>query len=162
MTLRLDSFWLILIIVLAECGNPQRRESKLTVAASGISHSPSIEEKTKQLVETILNLPGVLKFSKVDLIQKTYDTIYIHFTQNATVKSSFPISVKGKQLTLLHNLGSIKTEEKPCYIFTEIKIKNNDAYAYMIFDITGAIAYGNLKYTNGKWLPVKEFVTGVR
>jgi hypothetical protein len=117
---------------------------------------------TKELVETVLNLPGVIKFSKADYIQEKYGNISIYFSQDSIANSIPPIFQNGNPLELVYNLDTVDVAEKPCYVFTKISISNNDAYLYMTFDITGAIAYGNLKYIDGKWSPDKEFIVGVR
>ena len=134
----------------------------MTPPDSLISHSNPIEAKTKQLVETILNLPAVIKFSKTEFIQEKYGPISIYFDQDTIGRNISTIFQRGRSLQLLHRLDSINSEVRPCYVFTKITINHDEAYAYMTFDITGAIAYGNLKYIDGNWLPDKDFVIGVR
>jgi hypothetical protein len=162
MTLRQLSFWLILTLSLTECRKPHEKENELTLPDSLITNSASRNAKTKQLVETILNLPTVVKFSKADFIQEKYGTISIYFMQDTIAANISSILQKGRPLKLQHHLDSINAEERPCYVFKKINIKNDEAYVYMVLDITGAIAYGNLKYIDENWLPDKDFLIGVR
>jgi hypothetical protein len=124
---------LILTIGLTGCGKPYESEGGLATPDSLIIHSPSA--KTKQLVEAILNLPSVIRFSKTDLIQKKYDTISIYFKRGAVDENIFPIFQKGESIRLIRSLDAIKTDERPCYVFTEITVNNDEAYVYMVFDI---------------------------
>lgn len=156
------SCWLVLLILLTRCGKPHENGSTLTTLDTPTTDSVSMGSTTKQIVETVLNLPAVIKFSKADFIQKKYGAISIYFSQDSVAESISSIFQNGNSLKLVQSMDTIDSAEEPCYVFSKITIDNKDAYVHMTFDITGAIAYGNLRYIDGKWLPDKEFLVGVR
>ena len=153
---------LILIIGLTKCGKLQEKEVKSGALETSTADFLVSELATKQLIETVLNLPDVIRFCKVDLIQKKYGAAAIYFEQDSIARDISSIFQNGNSLRLVQSMDTIDSEEEPCYVFSKIVIDNNDAYVYMTFDITGAIAYGNLKWIDGQWLPTQEFLVGVR
>lgn len=156
------SCWLVFLICLTKCGKPHENRSKLNASEPPTIDTVLIDSTAKQIVETVLNLPSVIKFSKADFIQKKYGPISIYFSQDSVAKSISSIYQNGYSLKLVQSVDTIDTAEEPCYVFSKITIDNNEAYVYMTFDITGALAYGKMKYIEGKWLPDKEFLVGVR
>lgn len=160
--LRRPLCWLVFFIFLTKCGKPHENGSELTASESPTTDSVVIDLTAKQIVETVLNLPAVIKFSKADFIQKKYGTISIYFRQDSVAESISSIYQNGYSLKLVQSVDTIDTVEEPCFVFSKITIGNSEAYVYMTFDITGAIAYGKMKYVDGKWSPDKEFIVGVR
>lgn len=113
-------------------------------------------------METILNHPEFIKYSRLQNVKKVFDTIYIVFSKN-TFKCILPPYVQqGDTLKVVYNNDSLDTVETPVYELTEMEIKDDSAYVLLKFDISGAIAYGNLKYINEQWVPDSNFVIGVR
>ncbi len=128
----------------------------------GKTQDISLSDKKKaQLIETVLNLPSVIKFSKLKLIQEKYNNVYIILKRSDFNDSIPPIMQNGNRLMVLNSLDSLNTEEVPCYLF-KMDIKNDTAFVNLFFGITGALAYGNLNYIKGHWVPDKNFVVGVR
>lgn len=160
--LRRPLCWLVFFIFLTKCGKPHENGSKLTASEPQTTDSVVIDSTAKQIVETVLSFPAVIKFSKVDFIQKKYGPISIYFSQDSVAETISSIYQNGHSLKLVRSISTIDTTEEPCYVFSKIAIGNNEAYVYMTFDITGAIAYGKMKYIDGKWSPDKEFLVGVR
>ena len=156
------SWWLVFLICLTKCGKPHESAHKLPELDAPTTESILMDSTAKQIVETVLNLPAVIKFSKADFIQKKYGAISIYFSQDSVAESVSSIYQNGHPVKLVQSIDTIDTSEKPCFVFSKITISNNEAYVYMTFDITGAIAYGRMKYVDGKWSPDKEFLVGVR
>lgn len=126
------------------------------------SDSILIANKKVQLIETVLNLPDVINVSKLKLIRKEYNKVFI-LLKDSEFKDIKPSIIQdGYQLIVLNSLDSLDTTKQPCYIFTKMEIKDDTAYVQMIFDITGALAFGKLNYTEGHWIPDKAFTIGVR
>lgn len=158
------TLFLAVILSLFACFKENSRSDKAVrvdedSTSSTQAHS-DLDEKKLALIETVLNMPDVIRFSKIDLVRKKYGPIYI-FIDHVEMKDVTSIVQNGNPLRVLHSLGSV-TEGRPCYVFDRIQIYDDSARVRMKFDITGAIAFGKLKYTGQEWVPDKEFLVGVR
>lgn len=155
--------YVIVILNLFACFDQKSNADKQLAATDSIPTKvqPNLDEKKIKLVETVLNLPGVIRFSKIEFIRKKYGKVYI-LLEYTGKNDTLPIIMQsGKPLHVLHSADSI-TEDTPCYIFEKMEILGDSAYIRMKFDITGAMAFGSLKYTDRQWVPDKEFLAGVR
>lgn len=160
--MRILLFGIVLLNLLA-CFNQKNKASKQTTATDSIPvkvHS-QLNAKKIELIETVLNLPDVIRFSKLEFIRKKYDEVYILLEGIEDTGSIPSIRQSGKSLAVVYSMDSI-IQNKPCYVFDKIEIQGDSAYVRMTFDITGAIAFGNLKYTGRHWVPDKNFMVGVR
>lgn len=157
------TLFLIVILSLFACFKENSRYDKTVSVADSTSstkvHS-DLDQKKLALIETILNMPAVIKFCKIDLIRKEYGKIYI-FIDHAEMKDITSVVQSGNSLHVLHSRDSVY-ENIPCYVFDRIQIHDDSARVRMKFDITGAIAFGKLNYTGQEWVPDKEFLVGVR
>lgn len=116
----------------------------------------------KKLVETVLNYPDVIRYSKTQIVRKKFNTIYISFYENDLKCSSPTFIQRGDTLIFRKTNDSINTVKMPVYEFKALDILDDSAYVYFEFDITGAVAYGSLKKINEQWVPGSIFVIGVR
>jgi hypothetical protein len=118
-----------------------------------------IDLKLAELVQTVLNLPAVVKYSKLDLIRREYQKVYVSFDSAALKPDTSIIYQKGLPLEVI----KLKQDfEGPCYVFEKIVIHENTAYVSLYFKVTGFISSGKLTYANGKWIPDKNFTIGYR
>lgn len=154
---------LCLVLILIGCSNRKSNpDEQLPTDLSAIEAHANLPDKKKvELIETVLNLPDVIRFSKLEFIRKKYGKIYIFLKDDEGMDSVSPIMQKGQLLNVLINSDSI-TDNKPCYVFDKIELQGDSAYVRMTFDITGAIAFGNLNYIDEHWVPDDEFMVGVR
>ena len=136
-----------------------REDESITVALLEID---SLCLKKKKLVETVLNYPDVIKYSRLKNVRKAFDTIFIIFNDDDINCILPPYIQQGDTLRVTYKNDSINTIEKPFYEFEKMGISGDSAYVYLEFDISGALAYGNLKQTNGQWIPDDNFIIGVR
>lgn len=118
-----------------------------------------VDSRADELVKTILNLPGVVKYSKVEFIQEEYDEIFVRFDPPSP---TFGDSVIFQNTFSLKVIKDIAPPNKPCYVFKKIDIQGNTAYVVLHFDITGFVCHGTLNYVEGKWMPDKTFKVGYR
>jgi len=118
-----------------------------------------VDSILNKLVQTILNLPGIVKYSKAEFIQKKYDKVFVRFDQQGATFSDSVIFQNGYSLKVIKDTVS---SDKPCYVFKEIDIHGNHAYVQLHFNITGFICRGTLYYVEGKWVPDKTFQIGYR
>jgi hypothetical protein len=146
----------VLILVFSKSGFT---ESAIIQISNDLSYD-SVDQKKIDLVETVLNLPKVIKFSKVEQLRNNHKTIYIYFDRNE-FKSIPMIVQEGRRLTVLKKLDSLNNEKVACYRF-RIKLNHTTAVVQLSMEVTGAIAYGNLNYIDGHWEPDKNFVVGVK
>ncbi|HEX5170896.1 MAG TPA: hypothetical protein VFW11_17095 [Cyclobacteriaceae bacterium] len=124
-------------------------------------HSNLQDERKIQLVENIMNLPDVIRFSKLEFIRKRYGKIYVLIKDDEGVNNVSPIMQNGHWLNALSSSDSV-ADTKPCYVFDKIELRDNAAHVRMAFDITGAFVIGNLNYIDERWVPDDEFMVGVR
>ena len=157
------ALYLVIIFGLFACLKENSGSDKAVSAASATFTAevhPRLHEKEVALIEAILNMPDVIRFSKIDLIRKKYHTVYI-LLDHPDMKDITSITQRGHSLHVLQNHDAV-TEGRPCYVFDRIEIYNDSARVRMKFDITGAIAFGKSRDTNQKWVPEEEFPVGVR
>ena len=154
--------YLILVFNIDGCSNFKSTSDEAPKdLISNVKGDSSLIDKKVKLIETVLNLPGVIKFSKIKFIGEKFDSVFI-LLKDSEFKDNTPSIVQdGYRLSVLHNLGSLDTTEQPCYIFN-MEFKGDTASVQMTFDITGAIAVGKLNYIKGHWVPDSEFKVGVR
>lgn len=154
---------LCIVLMLIGCSNHKSSSDQQlpTDLSSTKVHSNLQDERKIELVETILNLPDVIRFSKLEFIRKKYGKIYILLKDDGSMDSVPAIMQNGQLLNILNSSDSI-ADNKPCYVFDKIELRDNSAYVRMTFDITGAIAFGNLNYIDKRWVPDNEFMVGVR
>src|SRR3970040_1992414 len=128
---------IVLIFNLIGCSNQKSNPDKQlpTDLSSVKAHSIFLDRKKVQLVETVLNLPDVIRFSKLEFIRKKYGKVYIFIGDNEGADSTPPIMQNGHSLSVLSSLDSI-TDTKPCYVFDKIEIRGDTASVRMRFDIT--------------------------
>lgn len=155
---------IVLIFNLIGCSNHKSNPNNLSPSqVTPIkAQSNSLDKKKIQLIETVLNLPGVIKFSKLEYIRRKYGNVYILIEGNKDKDSISSIVQNGRSLSILRSLDSLRASDHPCYVFEKIDVRNDSAYVRMVFDITGAMAFGNLNYVDGHWVPDPEFIVGVR
>jgi hypothetical protein len=150
----------VLVANIVGCFNVKSKGNS-TILAEATKDSALTDKKKIQLIETILNLPEVIKFSKFEIIRR--NQIEIHVLLKPDEFDSIPnITQNGYRLSILHRIDSLKMSEQPCYIFPKMEIKGDTADVQMIFDKTGLLAYGKLYYVKDKWELDKKFVVGVR
>jgi hypothetical protein len=109
------------------------------------------------LIETVLNLPDLIRFSKLDLVKEKHDKIFVAVDGCEGIP---PIKQNGKALGIL-KIDSVDTD-LPVYLFQKLEIHGDSAYVLVLFTYTNATAIGNLKFDNGNWVPEKNFLIGVR
>lgn len=118
-----------------------------------------VDSRLNELVQTILNLPGVVKYSKAEFIYKEYGEVFVRFDP---LGSTFSDSVIFQRAYSLKVVKDTIPSDKPCYVFEKIDIHGNNAYVLLHFNITGFICRGALNYVDGKWIPDKTFQLGYR
>jgi hypothetical protein len=138
------------------------KNSKNLIVETPIDSTLITSQKKIQLIETILNLPGVIKLSKFETIKKARPNIYILLKENLFPDPVPIITQNGYQLTVLRSLGSLDTSTQPVYVFTRMEVKENAATVQMLYDITGLWVNGRLNYVEGKWIPDEELMVVVR
>lgn len=116
--------------------------------------------KKKKLTEAVLNYPDFVRYSKLLTVKKSFDAIFITFEDS--IDCVFSSYVQQEVLELIEKKDSINTIGIPVYEIKALSVSGDSAYVHMEFDITGAIAYGSLLQSNGKWIPDSTFVIGVR
>jgi hypothetical protein len=121
--------------------------------------SATVDSKLVELVQTVLNLPSVVRLSKSEFIQKKYDKVFVFFEENGLETVDSIIYQNGFAIEVTH---ARKPLDVPCYVFKKINIKEDTAYILLYFDITGFTCYGNLNFIDGKWIPDKDFKIGYR
>lgn len=134
----------------------EQRDDTMMVAKDD---SAIVDSRLNELVQTILNLPGVVKYSKVEFIREEYDEIFVRFDPPSP---TFGDSVILQKTFSLKVIKDVVSPNKPCYVFKKIDIQGNNAYVLLHFDITGFICRGTLNYVEGKWMPDKTFKIGYR
>ena len=155
----------VIVINLLGCLNIKTKEINKLSSDSTMDRkvdSILIDRKKIQLIENILNLPDVIKFSKLEFIRKKYHSIFIVLKGNEFRGSRPRIIQNGYELGVLHSSDSLHTTGQPCYVFTRLEVKGDTAYVQMILDITGTLVFGKLIYSGDRWVPDREFVIGVR
>lgn len=118
------------------------------------------DELKLNLINTVLNHPLVVDYSKIELIQSKFNTIYI--INNLGLQENSLVLIKDIKLTLLNEKTKIDLEVNPCYFFESFEIKNDKAYVLMFFDVTGVFVEGNFILNNNVWIPSDNFRVGVR
>lgn len=156
-------FLSIIVSILYACTQEKHNESD----AKSITGDVFIEQdsfclKKNMLIDTVLNHPDVIRFSKLQAVRKAYDTIYINFIKDDINCIKHPYLQKGDTLKVIYTSDSINTRKAPIYEFSKIDIQGDSAYVVLEFDITGALAFGSFKQISGKWLPDSNFVVGFR
>jgi len=153
--------YLGLLFSILGCNIIKANDKKLSKHFSQVKEDSSLNSKKVRLIQTVLNLPGVLRYSKVKLYRKNKKNIYLLLQANEFNNSIPSIFQDGYPIIILHKLDSLSHEKLPCY-HIKIEITGDKAFVNLFFDITGAVAYGNLNYTDGSWIPDEKFVIGVR
>ena len=155
--------WLYLVLILIGCSNQRSNsDNQLPIDLSAAKvHSNLLDEKKISLIETVLNMPDVVRFSKLEFIRKKYGKIYILLKDEESMDDAPPIMQNGQLLSVLNSPDSI-ADNKACYVFENIELGDDAASVRMTFDITGAIAFGNLNYIDEHWVSDDEFMVGVR
>jgi hypothetical protein len=114
-------------------------------------------EKSRQLIETILHLPEVLKRSAFELLKKDHKKIFIVIPDNISLDAKDSIQIKGINLTRLKTYKDLSSDQ-PGYVFTKIEVHEDQANVQLVFDMTGMIVHGGLTYKNNVWTPNENFV----
>ena len=154
--------FLIVVFLFFSCTQKKDklRENESTMVA--LLETDSLCLKKKNLVETVLNYPDVIRYSRLKNVRKAFDTIFIIFDEGDVNCILPPYIQQGDTLKVTYKNDSINTIEKPFYELKKMDITGDSAYIYLEFDISGALAYGSLKRINKQWVPDSNFVTGVR
>jgi hypothetical protein len=113
--------------------------------------------KCVSLVETVLNLPDLIRFSKLDLVKEEHSKIFVAVDGCGKIP---PIAQNGKMLDVL-GTDSVDVD-LPVYLFQKFEIHGDSAYVLVLFTYTNATAIGSLKFDNSHWVPDKNFLIGVR
>lgn len=151
----------VIVLALFACVDPKTSDKhQSTVEQVAVESDTLLLEAKIQVIETVLNLPGVIYFSKVDYISAKYGRIFLLF-ESPEIPNLPPIMQRGKELQILTVKDSV-TQSMPCYVFDILEIENDSALVRMRFDLTGAIARGKLVKSNGTWVPEENFLVGVR
>jgi hypothetical protein len=153
-------FYVILIVGINSCetGKSKQRE---TSNVDQVREDSLVNKKKVLLIESVLNLPTVLVFSKVRLYKERREKIYILLQEDEFKGYTPSIIQDGQQLGILHSLDSTQAETLPCYRF-KMDLSGDKASVSLFQETTGAIAYGDLNYINGHWVPDEKFTVGVR
>ncbi|QHT67618.1 diacylglycerol kinase family protein [Rhodocytophaga rosea] len=154
----------ILIIALGACSQSKVNEQHVNDSINSRSDSAvtrdnsiSSDFKKKQLIETVLNIPDVIRFAKFENLKNKYGSIFIYIDQLPSEDIHFPIIQAGYSLQVLN---TNPTPDKPCYIFKIIDYTENAAKVLVTLDMTGLMASGQLIYIDGRWIPDKNFIVG--
>lgn len=142
---------LLVVFVSSSCAQSSREKN-------AAPNPKSDNTRLTELLQTVLNSPGLIKLSKADLMREKYGKIFIFFNENVPK----PDSLIYQKRFILEVTTAKPPENVPCYVFEKIKIHDNTAYVSLRLDITGFICYGNLKCVNGKWVPDNDFKIGYR
>jgi hypothetical protein len=151
-------FLVIVLVALNACSRQEKKENVVSHSTSKKTDSTQIDLRAIEIAEVVLNLPDVMRFSKLSLMEK-YGKLSVFFVNDSLQFSKSIIRQKGRPLEIL---PSRDMAGRPCYVFKEINIRNKTAEVLMYFDITGLMASGMLEYINGKWVPATDFRVGVR
>jgi hypothetical protein len=154
------SLALLLMFAATGCFFNTKSETKKTTGNEVLIQADSMDRKKAALIESVLNLPEVIKFSKIKLIKEKRQHVYILLKGDEFSGPVPRLAQDGYPLTILHSTDSL-TSDEPYYRFS-MQVKDNTAYVNLFFEITGAVASGNLTYRDGRWTPDKDFRTGVR
>lgn len=161
--MRTGLFLAAVIFIFWGCIQNHNREKQSESTAEAFLGPDTLCMKKKELVETILNYPDFIRYSRLRNVRKAFDTIYIIFDRDDLNCILPPYVQQGDTLKVIYKSDSVDTIKEPIY-----EIKKNDivsdttAYIHIEFDVSGAIAYGNLKQIDGQWIPDSDFVIGVR
>jgi diacylglycerol kinase len=154
----------ILLVMLGACSQSKVQEQQTIDSTHSQNHaavskvdSTATDSKKKQLVETILNMPDVIRFAKFETVKKQYGSIFIYF-EPASADINFKVIQAGHPILVVNNI----IPEKPCYVFKIIDYNESAAKVMLTLDMTGLIVFGQLMYTDGRWVPDKNFRVGVR
>lgn len=117
------------------------------------------KDRLSDLIHAVLNLSGVIKLSKSELVQRKYGKVFLFFEDNALKPEDSIIYQNGVALEVNN---AREPSDKPHYVFKKIDIHENTAYVLVELDVTGFVCFGNLNYVDGKWIPDHEFRVGYR
>lgn len=112
------------------------------------------------LVTDILNLPSVIKFSRVEAVRKQYGRIYGRVYGFNLEQDSVEIQQQSNKVFFVQALDSVSAGKVPCYVFNKIIILKDTAEVQLTFPMTGFLAFGKMYFKNGHWHPTKEFRAG--
>jgi hypothetical protein len=156
-------FFTIGFLVFLSCIQKRDKKELNEIAITGdLTRADTLCLEKKKLVETVLNLPDVVRYSRLRNVRKAFDTIYIIFNNDDIDCVLTPYIQQGDTLKVINETDSINTIENPVYELIKINIIGNSAYVHLEFDISGAIAFGSLTRLYEEWVPDSTFVTGVR
>ncbi len=153
--------YLVFLFNIGSCNNIKSDDKQRSMDLSQIKEDSSVNRKKVQLIEKVLNLPHVLEFCKVKFFIENNKKIYILLKESEFKDGNPSITQNGYQVSILHSLDSLDTEELPFYRF-KMELKGDQAFVSLFFEITGAIASGNLNYRDGHWVPDEKFSVGVK
>ncbi|UII34894.1 hypothetical protein LVD17_13865 [Fulvivirga ulvae] len=156
---------LIFIVVLSVflCCTHDKKDinSKKPIAMVNIEFDSICLDK-KKLIETVLNNPDLIRYSRLKNVKKVFAVILIDFNSDYDDCKLPPYIQGGDTLEIKSEKDSVNTMNIPIYEFKEVNIVGDSAYIYVEFDISGAIAYGSLSRLKGDWVPDSAFIMGVR
>ena len=155
-------FFTIVVFIFLSCiQNKEKAKEDESITTASLEPDPLCLKK-KKLVETVLNFPDVIRYSRLRNVRKAFDSIFIIFNEDDLNCILPPYVQQEVTLEVMYKNDSINTVEKPFYEVEKINITGDSAYIHLEFDISGAIAYGSLKQINDQWVPDSNFVIGVR
>jgi hypothetical protein len=151
-------FLLVILATINACSRPEVKQNVGLHSMSNITDSVAIDSSVIDVAEVVLNLPDVMRFSKLTLMEE-YGKLSVFFVADSLQFSKSIIRQNGRVVEILQ---SREAGGRPCYVFKKITIRDKTAEVLMYFDITGLIAFGKLEFMNGKWIPATDFRVGVR
>ncbi len=153
----------IILYFICACVSLPSREKQVSDTLS--SDTVIVSAAKEQLIETILNNADLIRFSKMNLVRKEFDTLYLFIGGSDVYEDAkMNIQQQGYSIKMLKDLDGFNSSERPCYVFKKLVISEDGKSAdiFLTFDLTGAIAIGQLVYKNDKWVTAKDFFIGTQ
>lgn len=152
--------FIICILAFVACSNVKKKEDVKNLSSKNTEIQSTIDRKKIALIEAVVNLPDVLKYSKVKDARKKNIKFYL-FEDELSKSSNSVITQYGDTLAILEFNKKNEISKVPTYHFEEVKIDNGNASVKMFFN-NGLFAVGQLSYQNGNWKPNNDFRIGFR
>lgn len=158
-----SALFVALLIIVHSCSSQDSDATDGNTAETTIARKDEgITPAEVQLIEVILNMPDLIRFSRLDAIGNQHGSIKVFVPKYAQQDTIIRVQQNGQDLELYSETDSLDLASKPWYVFEELEIHGDSAYVRVSLDISGAIAFGSLHRANGRWIADSDFRVGVR
>lgn len=118
--------------------------------------------KEEKLLTTILNLPKVLKFSKISLIEQHFSSIELIIEKENNYSFSNNLKQGNLHIKIVQNKSLIQTKKEPCYVIEKLEFNDDMVNVLIFLDLTGLVIDGQFSFIKGEWVPDENLIIGVR